>query len=131
MRGSRVKISSMSTSQPTFTPPPGQGSGLDFVVLPLVATVSIFLGTSVGAWAVEKVCDELYEAKNTPCIQELAPQLREKRKRKRENSLIIVQSRVWYDVDQVMVNVVVIADSEEELEQAEPLIPEAHKKALA
>ncbi len=101
----------------------------DFGASALVIGVSVFLGTTIGAWAVEKVCDEVYDVKIRPAFRNLLTNWG--KSKNKQHPATTIRFSIWYDVDQIMVNVVAEGSSKEELKQASELIPEAHKAALS
>ena len=70
----------------------------------LLLGISIFLATSIGSWAVGKVCDEILDKK-------IGPSFRELKKRYVQTGPnppppIKFEFSVWYDVDEVYVRVI-------------------------
>jgi hypothetical protein len=79
--------------------------------------------------AIEKVCDEVYEVRIRPALKNLITNWGKSKNKQNPNTTIRLS--IWYDVDQIMVNVVAEGSSKEDLERASDLIPEAHRSALS
>jgi hypothetical protein len=111
--------------------PPSRGptnmAGLNLLMVGVVH----FVGTSVGSWAVGKVCDEIFDAKIRPALVRLRMKLTKKERwQPTKERPLNFRFGVWYDVDKVYIDVRAEATSLTELEQLEGLVPQAHKSAL-
>ena len=98
----------------------------------LIALV-LFLGASIGSWAVGKVCDELYANKVRPALKALKDRL--SNLWSNEDGTLFQQHTfqfgVWYDVDRVFVLVIAEYNTPKELDVIDDLIPRAHRAAFA
>jgi len=99
--------------------------------------ISIFLGTPIGVWAVNKVCDEVYNNAIRPAFQSAWASFFKRNKggkKKQEQMLLVSPVRftfgVWYDVDKIYIRVIAEIEKAEELEKIQPLVAEAHKAGL-
>jgi hypothetical protein len=95
----------------------------------LLIGVSLFIGASIGSWAVKKVCDEVFEKKIRPGYLKLKARFSKKGTIAIPRPLKF-QLGIWYDVDQVYVQVIVEVSTPEEFDCAEQLILAAQKAAL-
>jgi hypothetical protein len=94
----------------------------------LVVGLSVFLGTSIGGWAVSRVCDDVFDAKVRPALARLfQKQQQDKILRRRE---LIVRFGAWYDTDGIFVEVIAAIGPEDDRDRVEELLPEAHRRAL-
>jgi hypothetical protein len=112
------------TGQPTMVFGPGE----------FCLAISLFLGTSLGQWAVAKAYDEVYNAKLRPALQNLFAKLRKRRNAKRGTRSPEITTLVfnfWFDTSQVLVRVLAKVKPEEDHNAVEALVPEALRKALA
>jgi hypothetical protein len=103
---------------------------LEAGIIPLAMGFGIFVGASIGSWAVGKVCDDLWD-KTRNAFRDL----RKKFKGNSDNSggatRIQFSLEVHYANDSLSVIVEGIADTPTELDEIEQLIPEAQMRALS
>ncbi len=93
----------------------------------LLLGLSVFLKTPIGEWMVNKLCDEIYDAMIRPALKKLFTGYKEHG----YNRLIEFKFEAYYEADDLHVLIHAFANSDEELQQIEALIPEAQQKALA
>ena len=86
--------------------------------------IVIFLGSTVGSWAVSKVCDEIYEKGIRPHLRATLKRLTKKRQETPHRSLAF-QFGVWFAADNVYVQVIMEIDPGEDSEKLQALIPQA------
>jgi hypothetical protein len=68
----------------------------------------IFLGSSVGSWAIGKACDGLFESKLRPVLARLTEKIRSVRAQKRSLGVPFqFRCATWYEHDQLLVQVTV------------------------
>ena len=72
--------------------------------------VSLFLGATVGDWALGKMLDEIYEAKIRPALKKLLTRTRAQK----DGPGLVFTIGTWFDVDEVYVEVVVETGPEDE-----------------
>lgn len=108
-----------------------RGFTADAGVGEFVIGFSIFLGTSVGSWAVGKICDDLWAQKIAPALRNMAAKYK-RRFEKKENAIdVIFRLEVYYGHDDLKVVVYSKSSSTASIESLERLVPEAEKRALA
>lgn len=100
----------------------------DLGISALVVGVTLFLGTSVGSWAVQKLCDEYYNAKVRPALVGLVRRWR-KDKHSRGKPPPVAVFDHWFDVDQVLVRVALWLDGQVDKSDPTKHITEALRSA--
>ncbi len=113
--------------------PPRRGPTNVFGVETLLLGVTIYLGGKIGGWAVGGICDEIFNAKIKPALGRLTKvfQGTEQRWSPESGRPLRVQFGVWYNPDQLYVDVVAEVESLDEFENLARLIPQAHEAALS
>lgn len=90
----------------------------------VVVGIIVFLGSTVGSWAVSKVCDEIYEKGIRPHLRATLKRLAKKRQGPPHRGLVF-QFGVWFAADNVYVQVIMEIDPVEDGEKLQALIPQA------
>jgi hypothetical protein len=98
---------------------------------PLVVTIGIFLGSSIGAWAVEKVCDDIW-VRSKRAFGNLKKKFNTLSRKKSGYGppQLLIRFETYYENDGLSVVVEGVAKDAKELESIERLVPEAQKRAL-
>jgi len=95
----------------------------------IVVGIAVFLATSMGQWAVGRVCDDIWDKRVKPAFRKLL------KRRKQEKGLaerpLTVSFGAWFDTDGVFVQVIATLKKGESAEGIETLIPEAFRRAHA
>lgn len=96
--------------------------------IPEAIAVAIFLGTSVGSWAVGRICDAIWDGRIRPALRQLSERRQEDTDLARRS--IVVRIGAWFDTDGVFVEVIAELRPGETLETVEELVPEAFRRAF-
>jgi hypothetical protein len=91
--------------------------------------IGIFLGSSIGGWAVKKFCDEVYDVSIGPSVRQLMTKLAKRNQNEQESRILRFQLGVWFATDRVHVQLVLETDGKEDTEVLMTLIPEAFRRA--
>lgn len=116
---------------PNLTNPKNTKPSANWVVAPFIVGTTIFLATTIGSWAVNKLTDELYDARIRPALLKMAERYRQQYEAKGYDYDLDFDFRVYYETDELEVVVKAKAASAKEIETIVELIPEAEKAALA
>jgi hypothetical protein len=93
-------------------------------------SIAIFLGTTIGAWALEKILDEILEQKIKPAFQKLKNNFMRKDAKDESTDLeITFKFGIWYAADQVYINVVARLATPEDFDSLEFLLPQVEQAA--
>jgi hypothetical protein len=94
----------------------------------LVIQISLFIGSGLGTWAVEKVADEIYEGKVRPTLKKMFT--RRRRSKELNSSPMTVLFGSWYDTDGVYIGVIADLAPREDPKSIMDLLPEAQRRGL-
>jgi hypothetical protein len=97
--------------------------GVDDVAL---IGIAAFMGTSVGSWSIGRVCDDLWDKKIKPAVRNL---YRRRKKNGLDGQGVTLSFGVWFDVDQVFVQVIAALEPGQDSKAVEDLVPEAFRRA--
>lgn len=95
----------------------------------LLIGVTLFVGASIGSWVVKKICDEVFEKKIRPGFEKLKEQFAHK-KGKITPPPMKLTIGIWYDVDQLYVQVIAEVTDPKDFDRAADLILDAQRAAL-
>ena len=90
--------------------------------------IAIFMGTSVGSWSIGRVCDQVWDGKSKPAVRNLFGRRKEKCL---DSQKVILTFGVWFDVDQVFIQVIATLEPGHDSKVIEDLVPEAFRRAEA
>lgn len=90
-----------------------------------IVILSLFIATSVGQWAVGKVCDELWERKFR---KPFARMLKRRRSEGFASKPMTVSFGVWYDTDGVYIGATATVTADDWDNRLADLIPEAQRR---
>lgn len=99
---------------------------MDAAITTAIIGLAVFLGSSLGSWAVSRVCDELWDNRIRPVLSRFR-----RSKLKRSATPFWLEFSVYYAHDDVTVTVRALVASNRDLLAAERLVPAAERKALA
>jgi hypothetical protein len=92
-----------------------------------IVGIMIFLHTPMGQWAVDRICDALWDKGLRPAVRRLF------KRREKESGFgarpLTLCVGAWFDVDTVFVQVIVSLKQGEDAKKAQKLIPQAFQLA--
>jgi hypothetical protein len=92
--------------------------------------VTVFLGTSAGSWALQKVFDEIYNASVRPRLVKLAEAVKTLRELKKVKKTLIFKYGAWSESSNVYISIVAQGDTVDGFEKSAEEVQSAYRAAI-